>query len=97
MKNKLFQPMLIVAVSVAISYTIIKPMAQYEANKTIEYVMRCEQLLMRGKLEPICAGYLAYIGYDVETQATIYSSTPYDPKQAKEKVLAQTREIGVKP
>ena len=72
-------------------------MAQYEAKKTIEYVMRCEQLLMRGKLEPICAGYLAYIGYDVETQATIYSSTPYDPKQAKEKVLAQTREIGVKP
>lgn len=97
MKHLLKNPLVIIAISVAISYTVIKPMAQYEAKKTIEYVMRCEQLLMRGKLEPICAGYLAYIGYDVETQATIYSSTPYDPKQAKEKVLAQTREIGVKP
>jgi hypothetical protein len=63
----------------------------------MEYTIGCEQRLITGNLEPMCAGYLEYIGYDVETQAVLYSKSPYNPKQAKEKILPQLREIGVKP
>lgn len=89
--------LLTAVLSVAISYAIITPQVQYEAVKTIEYVTRCEQLLITGRLEPICAGYLEYVGYDVETQATIYSGSPYNLSQAKEKILAQTGKLKEKP
>lgn len=92
-----FAVVLTTVLSVGISYAIITPKVKHEAAKTVEYVTRCEQLLITGRLEPICAGYLEYVGYDVETQAVIYSGSPYNPYNAKEKVLAQTRQIGVKP
>ena len=88
---------LTIALSVGISYAVITPKAEYEAKEAMEYAMRCENSLIRGNLEPICAGYLQSIGHEVTTEAMIYSDSPYNAKNAREKVLAQTREIGVKP
>lgn len=86
-----------IIISVAVSYAVITPSVQYRSDQVLTRLVKCEQMLLARKFEPMCAGIMEAMGYDVNALAALYSGSPYDAKQASEKALAQTREIGVKP
>jgi hypothetical protein len=93
MKNKYMPHVLTAIIAVAVSQLISTVDVSYRAEKAIQHAQKCEKLLIQNKIEPVCAGFLEQIGYDVVLEGSLYTGEPYNSEKAFNIVLNKIERI----